>query len=622
MVFFRFRKNLGQEIQSVGRPSVISTSGINKLKKQVEKASMELQALSKAQIFEAASKIIHLEQGGSSETFFLNDNIMCPKTFRKILKESQFVERKADIKSTSRQQQHHDMRNSLSLCALIETAFECVQPSLFFSSDDVSLLLNEFDKPKVMTTKECCDLLEQHNTGVSVTENLQKQRTITMSFTIDVENLVCTVIKIKDNKFTDLNKQPRIFQIETGLFVMLCHPDVSNDFINQCQYRWCIIPTVIKRREDIITKINQHDSIIDLKFTPDSPQPNNNSINTNNNVVFNTEIDKENKEKYRFICLACDGAGPQINVIEDNLIQKNKKYNWDILFIKYSAGCSMSQSPNDVGKMHNILKQQFKSPTFKYSVESPDPLSPVWEELRVYLLKHLEGASYKTYWQCLKHTQEFINRAFTISTIKSAYRKSGIYPYSSQQILSANSHYSTLSNEDAIFVKSILPELTACMRINGSISEEKFTQLLVTRPAVNNTQSRAGMPLNNMVTNRQRAVIINSEIFMQINQERLKRKRQPEINQRSSKKQQLPNLTTALSHRINKSKYCSNTICHNEITKENKSQFSKCRGLYCRVTCCRSSTCSLFLNGHEDICEKVESYIEPEVDKEEKEINA
>jgi hypothetical protein len=65
----------------------------------------------------------------------------------------------ADIKTKNRSIAFANIRNSLSLCAAMNAAKKIVNDELFFSSDDVSILLNGWDKPSILTTKEAVEIL-------------------------------------------------------------------------------------------------------------------------------------------------------------------------------------------------------------------------------------------------------------------------------------------------------------------------------------------------------------------------------------------------------------------------------------------------------------------------------
>lgn len=86
----------------------------------------------------------------------------------------------------------------------------------------------------------------------------------------------------------------------------------------------------------------------------------------------------------------------------------------------------MSESPNDVGKMHMLLKQQFQSSALRYDKDNEDtsefaePLGQVWGELKELLDSYMDKQSFSTIWRCLKHSKNFINKAFQHANVASA----------------------------------------------------------------------------------------------------------------------------------------------------------------------------------------------------------
>jgi hypothetical protein len=79
-----------------------------------------------------------------------------------------FIEMKGDYKTTARSEVFEDIRNPLSLCGALSVVNENTSHEMFFSSDDVSVVLNGWDeKPAVITTKEAKRILDEQNIGVS-----------------------------------------------------------------------------------------------------------------------------------------------------------------------------------------------------------------------------------------------------------------------------------------------------------------------------------------------------------------------------------------------------------------------------------------------------------------------
>jgi hypothetical protein len=129
-----------------------------------------------------------------------------------------------------------------------------VHPFVFFSSDDVSSLLNKWDKPKLISTAEAQEILRQHNISVSVTEDLSKQRVITFNFTFSGGfKHTCKAVKIFDRNFPW--ERPRVFRMGNGLYYLLYHPSTNESIVAVYLYQLCIIPEVRKVQKECIERI-------------------------------------------------------------------------------------------------------------------------------------------------------------------------------------------------------------------------------------------------------------------------------------------------------------------------------------------------------------------------------
>jgi len=132
------------------------------------------------------------------------------------------------------------------------------------------------------------------------------------------------------------------------------------------------------------------------------------------------------REKYKWIALFCDGAQPQIDVILNQLNDYLLKKQKNIIFGKYAAQCSMTQSVNDRGKMHSILHESFKSTAFRYGKSNVDPPGIAWAGLKSLLQDNLNTEDFNCFWTCIQSAGTFLNKAFSESNVKSALEKSGI----------------------------------------------------------------------------------------------------------------------------------------------------------------------------------------------------
>lgn len=92
---------------------------------------------------------------------------------------------------------------------------------------------------------------------------------------------------------------------------------------------------------------------------------------------------------------------------------------------KWSAGRSMSESPNKLGHMHQILHSLFSIADFKCCIPS-DPPSKYYAALKAQLEKYLFPASFQTFWRCICSMEAFMGKAFSQFNVQSAWRVAGI----------------------------------------------------------------------------------------------------------------------------------------------------------------------------------------------------
>ena len=550
---------------------------------------------------------------------------------------------KSDVKAKARQKAFLNLRNPLSLCASLTVVSQEVDSELFFSSDDVSILVNGWDKPTVITTKEAQNILNEQNISISTTEDSAKRRVIVFNFTISKHgNLICSVIKLYDSNFVDFRKKPKVYKLEEKMYVMLCHPDISDGLIQLWMYKLCIIPDAISFRNNIIKRdIEGPEELMCSQSTESQPQveedhSNNNqssssshpsaSSSSSHPPVFIRKDPSIVKERFRKMALASDGALSQINALLDELKKSdNVIVREHIMLVKYAAACSMTESPNDHGKMHQILHLLFSSPQFRYDQNhNEDPRGEKWIHLQEILLKYLDAASFNSIWSCLQRAEAFISKAFNKMNVESAFKESGVYPFEARKILSRNPHFRKLGKDDADLVLYSIGPLSEMCKLHGYIPEEDFEAIL--GDIDNSPEKLTGMHLNDMHTSRQRSMIITNESYLRergilpvlntnsndqdlqlnLNAERTN----PGVGTNAEIEDATAGVVVTTDAQINGTKSPRKTRCSNvncKSTREAKNHnWYKCKGLKknCRVTFCNDPQCCEMAVNHNQICVK------------------
>lgn len=526
----------------MGRPPRISAEKLSAIRNEVDVSSRELDAYESHQLNQlllnaAIEELPTCNNTIATEALKLNsDEVMSRSTlwnYKQKLKVDEVSG--ADVKSIARQKAFLDLRNPLSLCAVLKVIFEEVSPTNFLSSDDVSVMLNSWDKPKVITTREAKEWLASHNIGVSKTEAEQQRRMIQFNFTAAGDgDLVCSIAKIADHNFTEFKDEPAVFDVGGQFYVMLYHTSTPAEVVAKNMYLKCIQRCGQAHRDAALEKDLGGLERARVEFSQSTAQSSSSrsqqslprraaagaratsgADETAESESGETLRQKRIRLAHKFIAFFCDGAHPQVAAILNTLNDRNLKKLLNFLYGKYAGGCSLTESVNDVGRMHAILHQLFSSTAFRYEKNHVEPAGEVWKELKGLLQTHLEPASFRTFWHCLCHYKEFVGKAFTKMNVQSAFAAAGVHPFSPEIILSTCPAFCELDEEDAQYVMGSLDSLADCVRTGGLVPEAEFHRVLEGNPNCPHPEVKmTGKPLNDMCTSRQRAMIVNNPVYL------------------------------------------------------------------------------------------------------------
>ena len=175
---FRVLENDGEHIPP-GRKRILSIEGLKELRRDIDAEIEELNAPLNDNKY-IGKKIMEFAAKEQKNVYAGEGLSLSRKTVWRYKQQAGLLPGTADIKSKKRTEAFKNIRNPLSLCASLEAAFRVVDQEIFFSSDDVSILLNGWEKPKCLTTKEANAFLNENNIGLSHTEDSPKRRVIVM----------------------------------------------------------------------------------------------------------------------------------------------------------------------------------------------------------------------------------------------------------------------------------------------------------------------------------------------------------------------------------------------------------------------------------------------------------
>ncbi len=415
----------------------------------------------------------------------------------------------ADIKTYARYLAYNNIRNSLSMIAVLGYVNKRVAPECIMSTDDTSVYINEEGKVSVISSEEADKHNSAHNQGTSIVQDAKQKRVVTFNVTVSGDNkVVCKVVKFADRLFTQWSKKPKIIRIEQGLWLCLYQYGIDGVTLAKHIYAKAIIPEAIAHREQVLQK-----SLSGL-YQPIMSSCSDNAEDLTTDVVDTVAV----RARYKYMCLASDGAYDQINAMIEWLIERSERLQLDILQMKYAGGCSMVQQVNDVGKMHQILKSQYRSQAFRLGV-CDQPPGEHWKALRKILENTgMTGPSFDTLWSTLCAAGRFLNKAFSESNIDSAFKKSGVIPCDPETILSSCFHYEKLPAAAKQFVLSKLPAVTDLVEAQGMVLEEDFARILGEMPNIDNCPVKRNKQINEMALSRQRCMVVSHEFVLALNQ--------------------------------------------------------------------------------------------------------
>lgn len=339
-------------------------------------------------------------------------------------------------------------------------------------------------------------VLQQHGYSVSTQGRTEKRRKITFTCAIAGDGyLTCTVLKFADTCFEDTEavKYPIITKVEEHFYIILYKYGMDEELLHQIIYSQAIVPEVVQRRRT-------------LKSDP------------NIRLIPRSELDL-----LKYSAIGIDGADGPIKAIENFVHSNCQSLSQNVIFAKYAAGTSLTQSANDQGVMHSTLKKCFQDSKFKYP-EVADPIGGSWLEVKR-LLSRIDSSSFNSVWKCMKLAPTFISKAFNRVAIISAFDKVGLFMketgrFCENTILQHCPHFNQLSPEDKSWLRTQLPRFYETFN-NNRILDENVFKILEDKMGIDNSPNKTGMPLREMVTNRQRCLIIGDNTHFQRMQQRL-----------------------------------------------------------------------------------------------------
>jgi len=160
---------------------------------------------------------------------------------------------------------------------------------------------------------------------------------------------------------------------------------------------------------------------------------------------------------------------------------------WGIVaLLKWAAGCSMLQSPNDKGKSHMILRTGLKGRKGKPTKAVPvqDCSFGLQKEHARIFDSDIPAARKRGFWRLLSNLPAAVAEAFRPRVLKASWSLCGYYPLSELMILDQCSTWRRapenggLSNEEKILVIAALPALRDIADATGRCDDDTMQEHL------------------------------------------------------------------------------------------------------------------------------------------------
>ena len=311
--------------------------------------------------------------------------------------------------------------------------------------------------------------------------------------------------------------------------------------------------------------------------------------------------------KHKNALLLRDGCAGQIHASNAITIY-NKSVGRSQLHGKSSAGCSMTESYNDLGHGHDGLHRLVESDDFKMR-KYDDPEGAYYAALKKFLKEYLEPASFDNYWKFICCFEPYILKAISPVVIKSAVKASGFASdnkIDTAKILGFNPQFAMMDVVAAqALVYRIENELVPYFAAHKQIPEAIFDALLGEHPDIILTE-REGRPLNELVTNRQRFIIDNSDEYQEIldAREAVKIAAADEVTRRRLEREERNAVLPPKYRRCSGTLDCELIIAITTPTerKINELTWKKCSGKGCKAWACPEHMHQL--QSHELRCQK------------------
>ena len=195
-----------------------------------------------------------------------------------------------------------------------------------------------------------------------------------------------------------------------------------------------------------------------------------------------------------------------------------------VCLLKWAAGCSMTQSPNDVGKTHfilrNFVKWQSKKGAQKTVALTFNQCPPGLQAQYVYLHSAdiaITAARKRGFWRLLSNLPSAAAEAFRERVVKSSWSLCGYYPLNTFTILDRCTLWKRaaadggLTVEEKQLVFAVIPRLQEIAYSHGRVSDLEMLELL---PFLSRYPTDLRHDLADLAVNRDRCCLVIHDSYL------------------------------------------------------------------------------------------------------------
>ena len=564
----RHLKNVHEEPKN-GRPGYISHAAVEMLKKKA--LSCDLRGASwdhdvfVSELWAAAKEELG-EAGGNGESV----PQPCRKTvdhYRKLIvpvsvkSPGTQTRRREEVVSAcvllflTRMQVAADLRNQLDFAVLLTGMHEQLgphfTPSLDFNTDTTTVWVEE-ETGKIYMTDGAKEVLAGQHKSPTVSRDQKQRRCASLISTTAADGVdLCHIVVIKDRtvKQRVLEKVSPVFKqrFQKQDFNFPCQvdlagniwllvipsksdgPDAPSEDAMQIALQEVITPAIIKKHAEVMETVRSNEELRARQQRARAGGASEPSAGASSDASATEPTNPTGAPLPSLhVVLSCDGEIKFLEAALNFVTQTLEKANITAHLFKFAASASKTQQPLDVSTSFMCIKTLLKKILKNEAMVAHHLVDRVG-----ILLETTDPGSKKTLTAFLLRIPSILQQAFTRHAIQEGWALAGVYPLNVIAILRRCTTYGALSHAQADALLAAVPKLVPFAIENGELSDQEMQDAVgnviqfdewleaqLRRPV------KRGMPLNKLVCNRRRCLLLDHPHQRELQQQEKERSQQ------------------------------------------------------------------------------------------------